>query len=195
VRNETLLTITPSQTVGPFYAYCLAPIGYDFSPLASQSLATADAVGTRITIKGLLLDGAGEPVPDGLIEIWQPDGEGRFAGHHPALKHSEFKGFGRTLCDDAGDFSFETVKPGRVMTRDGRLQAPHIAVAIFGKGLNRQLCTRIYFDDEKSNSADPILNMVPDNLRQSLIATSSADQSYKIVIRLQGEGETVFFQA
>ena len=195
MRLERPLTITPSQTVGPFYAYCLTPTGYDFPPLAQSTLATEDAVGKRITLRGQVLDGDAAPVPDGMIEIWQPDGEGRFAGHHAALEYSSFKGFGRANCDDSGFFTFDTVKPGQVMTRDGQPQAPHIAVAIFGKGINRQLWTRIYFDDEESNSDDPILALVPAELRPSLIAKCSANDAYEIVFRLQGAGETVFFQA
>ena len=195
MRPDKLLTITPSQTVGPFYAYCLTPIGYDFNALAGSSLATDDAVGKRITVRGQLLDGDAAPVPDGMIEIWQPDGEGRFAGHHPALDKSTFKGFGRANCDDAGFFAFDTVKPGPVMTREGMPQAPHIAIAIFGKGINRQLCTRIYFDDEPSNASDPILALVPADRRSSLIARRCADDTYEIGFRLQGAGESVFFQA
>ena len=106
-------TITPSQTVGPFYAYCLSPVNYKFRMLASNSLVTKDVEGKHITLRGTVLDGDGLPVPDALIEIWQPDGLGRFSGHHPLLKTAEFKGFGRAMCDALGLFSFETVKIGR----------------------------------------------------------------------------------
>src|SRR5487761_1407759 len=97
------LMITPSQTIGPFYAFCLTPNGYDFPMLATGSLATGDALGERITVNGQVLDGNADPVYDAMIEIWQPDGEGRFSGH-PELKNSKFKGFGRTTCDEAGRF-------------------------------------------------------------------------------------------
>jgi protocatechuate 3,4-dioxygenase alpha subunit len=189
-------TITPSQTVGPFYAYCLTPTAYNFPALSSNMLATEDAVGRRITVAGHIYDGDGEPVPDGLVEIWQADGEGRYAGHHPALKNSLFKGFGRTECDANGRFLFETVMPGRVMTRDGTLQAPHLALSIFGKGLNRQLYTRLYFAGEASNESDPVLSSVPPELRPSLIAQRSAsnENAYEFVIRLQGKDESVFFE-
>ncbi|MBB6469098.1 protocatechuate 3,4-dioxygenase alpha subunit [Aminobacter lissarensis] len=185
--------ITPSQTVGPFYAYCLTPFEYDFPPLASGILATDDAVGARVIIKGRLLDGDGAPVPDGMIEVWQPDGEGRFAGQHPALKNSKFTGFGRTACDEQGWFTIETVKPGRVPLTNGELQAPHIAVSIFGKGLNRQLYTRIYFEDESSNLEDPVMALVPNDLRTRLIAKACFAGGYQITFKLQGEDESVFF--
>ncbi len=189
------LTITPSQTIGPFYAFCLTRAGYDSPILATGSLVTDDAVGERITIKGQVFDGNDAPVPDSMIEIWQADGEGRFAGYHPALKNSKFKGFGRTPCDDGGRFMIETVKPGRVLTRDGVLQAPHLALCIFGKGLNRHLYTRVYFDDENSNDTDQILSTLPTDLRPTMIAKSSSNQTYEIVIRLQGKCESVFFEA
>ncbi|AOR81203.1 protocatechuate 3,4-dioxygenase subunit alpha [Novosphingobium resinovorum] len=196
MTTKTPLTITPSQTVGPFYAYCLTPEDYGtLPPLFGAQLATEDAEGERITIQGTITDGEGAMVPDALIEIWQPDGQGRFAGAHPELRNSAFKGFGRRHCDKSGNFSFQTVKPGRVPTADGVMQAPHIALSIFGKGLNRRLYTRIYFADEASNAEDPVLSMLSEDERVTLIATSESPAAYRLDIRLQGDGETVFFEA
>lgn len=194
--TETPLIITPSQTVGPFYAYCLTPEAYKTLPsLFSARVATEDALGQRIAISGTITDGVGAAVPDALVEIWQPDGGGRFAGAHAELQNSAFKGFGRTPCDETGTFTFHTVKPGRVPTAEGTLQAPHVALSIFGKGLNRRLYTRVYFVDEASNAEDPVLSMLPEDERQTLIAEKKGEGTYHIRIRLQGEGETVFFEA
>jgi protocatechuate 3,4-dioxygenase alpha subunit len=193
--TEAPLIITPSQTVGPFYAYCLTPGAYRTLPaLFSSKVATEDAVGNRIAIRGIITDGVGAPAPDALVEIWQPDGGGRFAGAHAELQNSTFKGFGRSTCDESGTFTFQTVKPGRVPTADGILQAPHVALSIFGKGLNRRLYTRVYFSDETSNAEDPVLLMLPEDERQTLIAEKTGEGIYDIRIRLQGPGETVFFE-
>jgi len=187
--------ITPSQTVGPFFSFCLAP--RDRPGIASARLVTPDAVGTRITIEGRVLDGNDAPVPDALIEIWQADGEGRFAGFHRAWAASSFTGFGRATCDNEGRFTIETIKPGRVVDVDGRAHAPHIAIGIFGKGINRRLHTRIYFPDERGNDTDPVLSSVSAERRASMIADNvgATGQRYASTIRLQGADETVFLDA
>ena len=186
--------ITPSQTVGPFFSFCLAP--RDRPGIASACLATPDAAGPRVTIEGRVLDGSGVPVPDALVEIWQADGEGRYAGLHRARAGSSFTGFGRATCDEEGRFTIETVKPGSVVDPDGRRHAPHIALGIFGKGINRRLYTRLYFPDE-ANDDDPVLRRVAAGLRSSMIARRSdaTGQRYAFTIRLQGAGETVFLDA
>jgi protocatechuate 3,4-dioxygenase alpha subunit len=188
--------ITPSQTVGPYFAYALTPRGiYPLSDLAGADLVTDDAVGERIRVDGCLTDGNGSPIPDAMIEIWQADGEGRYPGADPALSNAKFKGFGRAHCDPEGSFFFKTVKPGPVPGPDGTMQAPHINVGIFARGILRRLFTRIYFEDEPGNAGDPILALVPEEARQTLIAHRTGDGAYTLDIRLQGENETVFFEA
>jgi protocatechuate 3,4-dioxygenase, alpha subunit len=191
--------ITPSQTVGPFFAYALTPTGrYAISDLAGNDLVTEDAAGARIRIEGRLIDGDGAPVSDAMIELWQADGEGRYPGHDPALSNARFKGFGRCETDAEGRFSFRTVKPASVPGPNGATQAPHIDVGVFARGILRRLFTRLYFDGEPANAEDPILALVPEDARATLIATregGSGEPVYRFDIRLQGEGETVFFEA
>ncbi len=192
--------VTPSQTVGPFFAYVLTPKAYDYPEIATNDLVTTDAAGERIRIEGHILDGDGEPIVDALLEIWQPDGGGRFAGQAPELANAAFTGFGRTEVDSNGFYHFETVKPGRVPGPHGSpdgLQAPHINVGIFARGLLRRLFTRVYFAGEPANEHDPILALVPADRRGTLVANRrerGADIVYGFDIRLQGEGETVFFE-
>ena len=189
---------TPSQTVGPFFAYGLTPgqYGYPFASIAGGDLATSDADGERIRIEGRVFDGEGKPVPDAMIEIWQADGQGRYA--HPLDargSNTGFKGFGRvgTGTDPDLRFIFNTVKPGPT---DGR-QAPHINVTVFARGLPLHAFTRIYFsDEEEANERDPVLAVVPPERRSTLIAkreTSADGIVYRFDIHLQGAVETVFF--
>jgi protocatechuate 3,4-dioxygenase alpha subunit len=187
--------ITPSQTVGPFFSFCLAP--RDRPAVASSRLVTADAVGVRIMIEGRVLDGNDAAVPDALIEIWQADGEGRYAGFDRRLAASSFAGFGRATCDRQGRFAIETVKPGSVVDRDGRVDAPPNAVGVFGKGINRRLYKRIYFADENANDSDPVLSSVVAERRASMLAgkADAAGHRYTFTIRLQGADETVFLDA
>ena len=187
--------ITPSQTVGPFFSFCLAP--RDRPGIGSARLVTPDTVGVRITVQGCVLDGDDAPVPDALIEIWQADGEGRYAGFHRARAASAFRGFGRATCDDDGRFTIETVKPGSVVDVDGRRHAPHVALGIFGKGINRRLYTRLYFADEKANDTDPVLSCIAAERRSSLLARNmdATGRQYAFTIRLQGVDETVFLDA
>jgi protocatechuate 3,4-dioxygenase alpha subunit len=187
--------ITPFQTVGPFFSFCLAP--RDRRGIGSARLITPEAVGASITIEGRVIDGNLAPVPDALIEIWQADGEGRYAGFHRALAGSSFTGFGRATCDDEGRFTIETIKPGRVLDLDGRVHAPHIAIGIFGKGINRRLYTRIYFPDERANDTDPVLSRVAGERRASMMADKigATGRQFAFTIRLQGADETVFLDA
>lgn len=189
--------ITPSQTVGPFFAFGLTPKDYDWNEAIGNNLVTPDASGERIRIEGRIIDGDGQGINDSLVEIWQADSAGRYA--HPAdrraLPNASFKGFGRCDTDKNGGYSFETVKPGAVPGPNGAAQAPHIGVIVFSRGMLRHVYTRIYFSDEK-NDADPILAAVPAERRSTLIA-KRADRNghavYTFDIRLQGDGETVFF--
>lgn len=189
---------TPSQTVGPYFAYGLsAPqYGYPFTGLASDQVADELVPGERIRIAGRVIDGADEPIPDALVEIWQADSEGRYA--HPndgRGSNQRFRGFGRfgTGTDPEHRFVFSTIKPGSV---DG-VQAPHISVLVFMRGLLTHAYTRIYFSDETAaNSRDPVLQSVPLERRGTLIAKreyTAAGTLYHFDIHMQGDDETVFF--
>ncbi len=189
---------TPSQTVGPFFAFGLTAhqYGYPHNAIASSEVADLLTPGEHIEIVGQVIDGAGEAIPDAMIEIWQADAEGRYA--HPADPRGSnqlFRGFGRcgtgTLPDSR--FSFRTVKPGSV---DGS-QAPHINVIVFMRGLLTHPYTRIYFSDEaEANARDPVLSNVPEARRATLIAEREETGGaviYRFDIHMQGDEETVFF--
>jgi protocatechuate 3,4-dioxygenase alpha subunit len=192
--------ITPSQTVGPYFAYGLTPRkNYDWKDTFSSDLVTADATGERIRIEGQVLDGDGAPINDCMLEIWQADAQGRYAS--PADAHTRpntaFQGFGRTPTDRDGRYAFDTIKPGRVPGLNDKMQAPHILMAVFARGMLRQSYTRIYFADEAANSEDAILALVPAERRETLIAQKSLRGGravYSFDIRMQGEAETVFFE-
>jgi protocatechuate 3,4-dioxygenase, alpha subunit len=189
---------TPSQTVGPFFAYGLTPeqYAYPFRSLAGATLLDDDTPGERIRITGRVLDGDGAPVPDAMIEIWQADAEGRYA--HPADPRGSnlpFKGFGRcgTGTDPENRFAFETIKPGPI----GDGQAPHVNVIVFMRGMLSHVYTRIYFADEaEANASDPVLASVEEARRRTLIAareTTPAGTVYRLDLHMQGPDETVFF--
>jgi protocatechuate 3,4-dioxygenase alpha subunit len=181
---------TPFQTVGPFFHFALEFAG-------GPAVATGDAHGTRVSLAGAVLDGAGDPIPDALVEIWQANAAGGY--HHPddirgLSVDGAFDGFGRAATDAAGRLAFETIKPGRVPGPDGRLQAPHILVSLLGRGILTRLVTRMYFDDEPAaNGEDLILGLVPADRRQTLIARREGDGRYRFDIVVQGANETVFF--
>jgi protocatechuate 3,4-dioxygenase alpha subunit len=191
--------ITPSQTVGPYYAYCLTPARYSLNAIFSNDLTAPGVEGERIRIEGRVLDGDGLGIADAMIEIWQADAKGRF-DHAAGRRGSNvgFKGFGRVEPDKDGCFAVTTIKPGRVADPQGRLQAPHIDVAIFARGMLRHLMTRIYFSDEPSNADDPVLALVPAERRGTLVAKKD-EAIYRFDIRIQegpdGPPETVFFAA
>lgn len=195
-----VLKQTPSQTVGPFFAYGLTPeqYGYAFVGIAGGSLVRAETEGERIRVEGRILDGKGEAIGDALVEIWQADAMGRYA--HPADprgSNARFGGFGRcgTGADPEKRFVFETIKPGSV---DGR-QAPHINVIVHMRGLLSHAYTRIYFPDEAmANAKDPVLAGVPAERRETLVASRRSAPGgpvYRFDIHMQGENETVFFDA
>jgi len=195
--------LTPSQTVGPFYAYGLTPKGrakwdpnghYSWKETVGDNLITPDVVGDRIRIEGAIYDGDGKPINDAMLEIWQADGQGRYSNEPGSRSRSNaaFKGHGRSACDGNGVFSFDTVKPGQVAGPDGRMQAPHIVVCIFGRGMLRQVYTRMYFDGESANATDPILALVPAERRDTLIAKKQGNV-WRFDIHMQGDRETVFF--
>jgi protocatechuate 3,4-dioxygenase alpha subunit len=195
--------LTPSQTVGPFYAYGLTPKGrahwdpdgtYSWKETVGDNLVTPDASGEKIQIVGIIRDGDGAPIPDAMLEIWQSDSQGRYAHpRDPRAPNASFKGFGRSACNKDGEFGFNTVKPGQVPGPDGKPQAPHIVVCIFSRGMLRQIYTRMYFPDE-NNDGDAILALVPVDRRHTLIARKEKDGVYRFDIRVQGGDETVFFE-
>jgi len=191
--------ITPSQTVGPFFAYGLTPAGkYEWNDAFTNNLVTADATGERIRIEGRVFDGDGQPVPDCMLEIWQADAQGRFADPKDkrAMPNSKFRGFGRCGTDANGDYAFDTIKPGSVPDHDGKPQAPHILLAIFARGMLLHNYSRIYLDGEAANASDPVLALVPPERRATLTARRThGDGSpvYCFDIHLQGDNETVFF--
>lgn len=195
--NEQDNGITPSQTVGPFFKYGLTPNGeYAWNDAFTNSTLTPDVSGDRVRIEGRVFDGDGIAVPDCMLEIWQADAQGRFADPQDkrGLPNASFRGFARCGTDKDGNYSFETIKPGAVPDPDGKPQAPHILLAVFGRGMLRHLYTRIYFSDEAGNADDPVLALVPADRRATLIAVREAGKPvYRLDLRLQGGDETVFF--
>ena len=183
------LELTPSQTIGPFFAYALTPRAYGGKELATEQVATEGVAGERIRIEGTVYDGDGVPVGDAMLETWQADAEGRFN----AAGNAGFTGFGRAETSAEGAYFIETVRPGALPGPNGAMQAPHLTISVFARGLLIRLATRVYFDGEPGNAGDPVLALVPQERRATLIAKRGADGVYRFDVRLQGEGETVFF--
>ena len=192
--SRSRLPQTPSQTVGPFFHFGMVEAG-------DENVMVSSAVnGDPIVIRGKVLDGEGEVVPDALIEIWQADANGFY--DHPDDPHREnadpnFRGFGRADTVADGLFTFRTIKPGPVPFDSRRLQAPHINVRIFSRGMLTHAYTRFYFsDEEEANESDQILNIVDPDRRHTLILQLQPDSDppvYVLDIKLQGNDETVFF--
>jgi protocatechuate 3,4-dioxygenase alpha subunit len=181
---------TPSQTVGPFFAVSLPAY-------VRSELVPPDAPGA-VRIRGQVLDGDGEPVPDALVEIWQANAAGRY--RHPADTRTDlpldetFTGFGRSGTDADGWFEFLTIKPGAVPGPDGTMQAPHIDVSIFARGLLKRLVTRLYFpDEEAANEADPILGSIAEDEGRASLIARHRDGGLQFDIQLQGDRQSVFF--
>lgn len=191
MTHEELIQ-TGSQTVGPFFHDGLICAGENI-------LVNEQTAGQRILLTGVVLDGDAAPVPDALVEIWQPDAQGVF--NHPADPNraradKHFGGFGRADTVNQGQFLFKTVKPGALPGVNGAVQAPFINVRIFSRGMLIHAVTRIYFADEAANAHDPVLNALDPARRATLLAVRSDYGDlpcYRFDIRLQGEGETVFF--
>lgn len=179
---------TPSQTVGPYFGFALS--------WADGPFVVPEGTASSIRIGGRLLDGAGAPVPDGLVETWQADPRGRF--NHPddprgAVEWGHFRGFGRCPTDAEGRWSVLTLKPGPLPGPGDSVQAPHIVVSVLARGLLARLVTRIYFgDEEERNAEDPVLSALGADVRSTLIG-ARVNGGYRFEIRLQGPGETVFF--
>ena len=189
---------TPSQTVGPYFAYGLAPEQYGYqqnlTSIAGSQMADSETEGEHIRVEGQVFDGGGNSISDALVEIWQADAMGRYA--HPADprgSNSTFKGFGRcgTGTDPRNRFWFDTVRPGKVAAE----QAPHLNVIVSMRGMLLHAFTRIYFPDEPANATDKVLNAVPAERRGTLIATRQGSNVYRFDIHMQGDNETVFFDA
>ena len=189
---------SPSQTAGPYVHIGALPnfagIEGVYDEDLGQRMITGEAKGERITIRGTVYDGTGAALRDAMVEIWQADAQGRYPGQDGA--DPAFTGWGRRAGDmETGEFAFETVKPGPVPFRDGRLMAPHVSVWIVARGINLGLQTRLYFADEaEANAADPILARIEHRDRiGTLMARPEGDGVYRFDIRLQGEDETIFF--
>ena len=183
------LRASTSQTIGPYLR-----IGLEWMQV--EDMVPKGVAGERVSIRGRVVDGNGKPVNDAAVEIWQANSHGRYA--HPEDKQDKplekaFRGYGRSLTNDNGEFRFNTIKPGRVPGPDGKLQAPHLTVTIFMRGLLKHLQTRIYFPDDPANAEDPILALVPAERRSTMIARRSADGTLEWNAVLQGKSETVFF--
>jgi protocatechuate 3,4-dioxygenase alpha subunit len=194
--KPNLLPQTPSQTVGPYFAFGLAAVqyGYDFSQIATGAVARAETPGEHVRVVGRVIDGAGEAIPDALVEVWQADAEGLYPAPEAFEDKNAFHGFGRvgTGTDPENRFIFDTVKPGG---HGG--EAPHLNVILTMRGLLLHAFTRIYFSDEaKANAACPVLALVPAERRQTLIARrreTPGGPVYDFDIHMQGNDETVFF--
>jgi protocatechuate 3,4-dioxygenase, alpha subunit len=182
-----ILKETPSQTAGPYVHIGTLP-GHAGLPIRqNETLHVVDALGERIVIESIVLDGLGAPVTDAMVELWQADSRGRVGDHGLwARAGGDFT---------TGEFRFDTVRPGALVWRDGRMQAPHLTLYVFARGVNIHLHTRMYLpEDEAAIAADPVLNKIEIAARRkTLIATRKRDGVYRFEIRLQGDNETVFF--
>jgi protocatechuate 3,4-dioxygenase alpha subunit len=201
VQKRDYLQESPSQTAGPYVHIGCMP---NFSGIEiyggdlGTSMKTGPVKGEEIRICGVIYDGVGTPVRDAMIEIWQADAAGLYPSENETRGASDpnFTGFGRSPVDaETGEFSFETVKPGRVPFRDGRLQAPHATIWIVARGINIGLHTRLYFADEDvANAEDPILTRIEHQSRvPTLLAKKAGEGEYRFDIHLQGPDETIFF--
>ncbi len=192
---------SPSQTAGPY-----VHIGCTPNFLGNTGIYPADlgavmvndrTKGERITITGRVIDGAGAPVTDALIEIWQADAAGLYnsPSETRGTADADFTGWGRQAANlETGIFTFETIKPGRVPFGDGRMQAPHVGFWIVARGINVGLNTRMYFGDEDAaNAEDPVLARIEHKVRVSTLIAPRDGDTYSFNITLQGEQETVFF--
>ena len=203
---QPLMRETASQTAGPYVHIGLAPqqAGFDiFENNFGSVLTNAQTQGERIRIEGRVFDGIGTVLKDVLIEIWQANAEGKYA--HPADQQpgksvdENFRGWGRSCTDfDTGVYTFDTIKPGVVIGRNGRFMAPHINVWVVARGINLGLNTRLYFSDEaEANAKDAVLNTIEWEARRATLVAQRSEKDgavvYRFDIRLQGEGETVFF--
>jgi protocatechuate 3,4-dioxygenase alpha subunit len=192
---------TASQTAGPYVHIGLTPNFCDIAGVYESDLGTRmvndKTKGERITVKCRVIDGAGAQLKDALIEIWQADTNGLYnsPSERRGAADPNFTGWGRQPTDmTTGECIFQTIKPGRVPFKDGRLMAPHITFWIVARGINLGLHTRMYFaDEEKANAEDPVLARIEHRHRVATLVAPREGDSYTFDIYLQGENETVFF--
>jgi protocatechuate 3,4-dioxygenase, alpha subunit len=181
---------TPSQTVGPFFAYALTPeqYGYAWTEITGPAMVDEGAAGERITLEGQVLDGKGAPITDALVEIWHADASGRYLSQPSG--NSRFTGFGRCGTGMLGDglYRFHTIRPGAPSPGE----AAHINMIITMRGLLLHVFTRVYFADDPANASDPVLMQVPPERRGTLTAKQTAAGVWRFDIRMQGAEETVF---
>ncbi len=183
--------LTPSQTVGPYFAMRL--------PWPDGPYVVPEGTPGAVVIVGRVYDGAGNTIPDAMIETWQADPDGRFAhpddprGASPS-GYRGFRGFGRCETSPDGSYRIVTLKPGPLPTPEGDIEAPHLDVSVFARGLLDRVVTRMYFPDElAANAADPVLSTVERARRSTLVAVAEPEGHLRFDIRLQGKHETVFF--
>jgi len=190
---------SPSQTVGPFFAQGLLR---DDDQVFTNVLVFENTEGVRIRIEGCVRDAEGHPIEDAMIEIWQANSHGRY--NHPLDEQGkpldpEFRGHGRASTDIEGRYWFETIKPGLVPGPDDNIQAPHINVILFARGMLSHAFTRIYFEDEATNQNDPVLLSIDDQARKDTLVARREEAhgviTYRFDINFQGENETAFFDA
>jgi protocatechuate 3,4-dioxygenase alpha subunit len=175
------LGLTPSQTVGPFFHYCLTPQDYPYQGLVPTAI---EGAGTAVEVSGSVFDGDGVAVGDALLEFWQADSAGRMQ-----VSNAPLQGFARVATSADGAYKLRTVLPGSLAG-----QAPHLSLSVLGRGLLNRLHTRVYFAGQAANERDAVLALVPVERRGTLVAALEAPGKYRFDIRLQGAAETVFFQ-
>jgi protocatechuate 3,4-dioxygenase alpha subunit len=183
---------TPSQTVGPFFSIGL-------SALCREQIECGSGEGKRVVIRGRILDGDGQPVPDAVLEIWQASeaARGNCSEEQDARRQKIPAGFARIVTNERGEFQFSTIKPASRRDENGLIHAPHLAVVLLMRGLLRHLLTRVYFAGEAANNEDAVLKLVPLERRRTLLAEPADESASELSwdIHLQGERETVFFEA
>ncbi|MFD1745481.1 protocatechuate 3,4-dioxygenase subunit alpha [Rhizobium helianthi] len=202
VQALNYLKESPSQTAGPYVHIGCTPNftgihGVYETDLGAGPLVNEKTKGERITIRGRVIDGSGTPLKDALVEIWQADADGLYNSPSETRGTADpnFLGWGRCPADmTSGEFRFETIKPGRVPFRDGRLMAPHVTLWIVARGINIGLHTRMYFsDEEQANAEDPVLARIEHRVRVPTLIGQREGDTVTFDIHLQGENETVFF--
>jgi len=184
-----MIPATTSQTVGPYYA-----IGLNL--LLTPDMAAPGVLGERFALEGRVLDSNRKPIPDAVIEIWQANAAGKYAHEEDTQDKplaAAFRGFGRVGTDKDGVFRLTSIKPGSVPGPNGTMQAPHLVVTVLMRGLMIRLTTRLYFPDEPLNATDPILNLVPEARRATIIAKKAEPGVIHWDVLMQGDDETVFF--